>query len=62
MSQYLQASEQLRNCEVVGMNALLLFYVFENQVETLDQVLDLLKKALLIELLDHVLLLFQCGH
>ena len=62
VSQDLEASKKLRNCEVVRMNAFLLFDVLKDQLKTLDEVLDFLEEALLVELLDHVLFLFQCCH
>ena len=44
------------------MDSLLLLDVLKNVLKTLDEVLNLLEKALLVELLDNVLFLLQSCH
>lgn len=61
VSQNFETSQELRNGEIVWMNAFQLTQFVKN-VETLDKILDLLHESLLVEFFDQIFFLFQSGH
>lgn len=62
MSQNFESTKKLRHCKVVWMNSFLLLDVLKNVLKTLDEILNLLEEALLVELFDNILLLLESCH